>query len=531
MSGERSLDDWLSGKWLIALALTGIIFSLWAWAPALAVGFLADDYEWFSIVRNLESQEVWRLFWPRSITPVRALYRPFVGLLFWADWRVWGLEPHGYHLRNLLWHAVSVAGVFFLASSLWKVIRRRDGITAGLFAASWFAVNPLLPEAVTWIDGRYDVLASALLLWSLVSLVGWLQEGRRSGWWFGLSLVLVWFSLLAKEIGLVYPFLVGVILIYRYVDSNTLYIIDIVNRVFRDQGRKLLWVAGVVIGYLVISTAALGRPFWQVSGYSRGISRPFLLWLTLTFLWWFAQRLRKDTSFGRGWLAWIFIGLSLLPVVLFPTQLRFLYLPSALAAIWLAAVIPDLLKRVGLQRALLPIWFMAMAASAIVLRLENLEWLRASRLQQQTVAAIRSRLTEVKPQIVFVFNLADHAGRVPLFRSYVAEAVLLGYRGRWQPGQVQVIAGPRTVDLGKSTLSVVDPSTIEVTSTGGFMVFEPAVRQRFPDGSVEIAGEQWWATVSPDRERATVRLGRPLDAQGVLGLVYEGGAIQSISLD
>lgn len=499
----------------------------WAWAPALAVGFLADDYEWMSIVRQVEPGNFWKLFLPRSIEPVRVMYRPLVGLLFWADWRIWGLSPVGYHLTNLWFHTITVIGVFFLARLLWGK-PRQDGALVGALAATLFAVNPLSPEAVTWVDGRYDVVASAFLVWSLLLFI-WSLKARNSLLILFVSLSLAFVSLLAKEIGLVYPFLLLSIMIYKDRDRNNTKWYEVVRRFIKRRGGQLLGAAGVVGLYLLVSPLALERPFWQVKGYAAGISRPFLLWAMLAVLVFVAQRLRRRISLGIGWLAWMLIGLSLMPVALLPTQLRFLYLPSAMACVWLSLITFTVLKRIGKRRWLLSVTATLTLVFAVLLRMQNQAWLEASRLQQRIIASVRSQLSARAPETIYLFHLPDHVGQVPLFRTYVAEAVLLGFR---EPSaKVRVIPGPRTADLRKSSFKLLDPNQVQGISDSGFIVFEPTIRQRFADGRVEIAGDGWVATMSGDYRQTEITLSQALDGEGVMGLVFEEGSIQEVFLD
>ena len=75
--------------------------------------------------------------------PSRTFYRPVVMVSYLADHAVWGLNPHGFHLTNLLTHILGVWFVFHIALALFG----RHTVTA-FFAAALFAVHPSHVENV-----------------------------------------------------------------------------------------------------------------------------------------------------------------------------------------------------------------------------------------------------------------------------------------------------------------------------------------------------------------------------------------------
>jgi tetratricopeptide (TPR) repeat protein len=102
----------------------------------------------------------------RSATgEVRALgyYRPLSVLSTWIDHALWGLNPRGYHITNLLLHVITSLLVFALARRL------VPHVPAAFTAALLFAVHPAHPESVAFISGRVDVLAAAFGIGSLLA--------------------------------------------------------------------------------------------------------------------------------------------------------------------------------------------------------------------------------------------------------------------------------------------------------------------------------------------------------------------------
>jgi Tfp pilus assembly protein PilF len=86
--------------------------------------------------------------------------------------QVFGPNPWGHHLTNVLLHALNAALVF-----VW--LRQMTGATGrSVLVAVLFAVHPLRVEPVTWVTERREVLSAFLGLLALIAYVGY-AHGRR----------------------------------------------------------------------------------------------------------------------------------------------------------------------------------------------------------------------------------------------------------------------------------------------------------------------------------------------------------------
>jgi Flp pilus assembly protein TadD len=185
--------------WHAGLVVVAVLI---VYANALPNAFLWDDL--YLVVGNPAIKHwanVPRLFvsdlFPGGMES--GYYRPLQALTYAVDYGVWGLSPAGFHLTSVLLHAATavllyVVGVRVLGSAL-----------AALVGALLFAVHPLHVEAVTYVSGRSDPLAAALML---VAVLGFLRgdgRGRIA------SLAAFVLALLAREAALVLPLLLVVL--------------------------------------------------------------------------------------------------------------------------------------------------------------------------------------------------------------------------------------------------------------------------------------------------------------------------------
>ena len=77
--------------------------------------------------------------------------------------QVFGLNPWGHHLANVLLHALNAGLVFAL-------LQQMTGATwRSLLVAALFAVHPLRVEAVAWVTERRDVLSAFFGLLALIA--------------------------------------------------------------------------------------------------------------------------------------------------------------------------------------------------------------------------------------------------------------------------------------------------------------------------------------------------------------------------
>lgn len=88
-------------------------------------------------------------------------WHPITWLSLMVDSEIFGSNPGGYHLTNLLLHIASTVLLFLLLERMTKAQWR------GAFVAALFALHPLHVESVAWIAERKDVLSGFFWMLSM----------------------------------------------------------------------------------------------------------------------------------------------------------------------------------------------------------------------------------------------------------------------------------------------------------------------------------------------------------------------------
>jgi tetratricopeptide (TPR) repeat protein len=145
-------------------------------------------------------------------------YSPLALLSHTVDFNIWGMDPRGHHLTNLVFHAANACLVYMLALGFFRRHRLEaqggtggdDGVHlvyAAAFAALAFALHPIRVESVACVSSRKDVLSAFLVVGSLLAYIRDAEQRGVWAWrpWYMLSLMLFALSLFAKGSGMSFP--------------------------------------------------------------------------------------------------------------------------------------------------------------------------------------------------------------------------------------------------------------------------------------------------------------------------------------
>jgi protein O-mannosyl-transferase len=154
---------------LILVATTFVVYG-----PALHGAFLFDDDSLLTSSAIVKAADGLRRIW---FTTQPLDYWPLTNSSFWLEWRLWGLNPTGYHVTNVVLHV----GSAFL---LWAILCRLS-IPGGWLAAMIFALHPVSVQSVAWIAQRKNALSMLFFLlsiyWYLKIVEGAGDDAARDG--------------------------------------------------------------------------------------------------------------------------------------------------------------------------------------------------------------------------------------------------------------------------------------------------------------------------------------------------------------
>lgn len=100
-------------------------------------------------------------------------WHPATHLSYMLDMELFGTNPAGFHLTNMLLHMGSVLLLFLI------LYRLTGSPGRSAFVAALFAIHPLHVESVAWIAERKDVLSTFFAFLALLAYVSWVHRRRR----------------------------------------------------------------------------------------------------------------------------------------------------------------------------------------------------------------------------------------------------------------------------------------------------------------------------------------------------------------
>ncbi len=149
-------------------------------------------------------------------------YYPVLHTAFWVEHHLWGGSVAGYHLSNVLLHAL--AACLFAFALGWLKTVGPDGAAAGPAEPDWlagllFALHPVCVESVAWISEQKNTLSTVLYLLAALAFLSWREEGgpggrRRPGLYLAATGLFV-LALLTKSVTATLPAVIAVGLWWR----------------------------------------------------------------------------------------------------------------------------------------------------------------------------------------------------------------------------------------------------------------------------------------------------------------------------
>lgn len=240
----------------------------WQWGFPLACGLVTVAAFWPSLqnqfldwddAQNLVDNAAFRgLGWSNLrwmfTTTLMGHWIPVTWITFGVDHLLWGMNPVGYHLTNLLLHAGAAVLFYFVALRLLRAATATAGLPLGLGAlagALFFAIHPLRVESVAWVTERRDVLSG---VWFMLTIVTYLEasaaDGVRRRRWLVVSVVCYALGVMSKAVVMTLPVVLVILDIYPLRRLGG-------RRGWRDPSSRPVWAEKIPYVSLAIVGAAI----------------------------------------------------------------------------------------------------------------------------------------------------------------------------------------------------------------------------------------------------------------------------------
>src|SRR2546421_2720344 len=117
-------------------------------------------------------------------------WHPLTTISHMLDCQLYGLQPWGHHLTNVLLHAVATVFLFLALRQL------TETQWPSAFVAAVFAIHPLRVASVAWVAERKDVLSGVFFMLTLWAYWRYARSSRPSLGRYVIALVLFALGLL-----------------------------------------------------------------------------------------------------------------------------------------------------------------------------------------------------------------------------------------------------------------------------------------------------------------------------------------------
>lgn len=367
---------------ILVLILTAI--SSFLYFNTLHYDFLKDDYR--LIVENprvkdfntfIDSMD--QQFFAFPDFPYLHYWRPMTLFSFYLDYRLWGLDPQGYHLTNILLNTLNVLLVLLIFYFL------TGRAIESFIIALLFSLHPTHVEAVAWISGRTDLLAAGFSLGFILAFLLFLR--KKKIYYYILSIILFLPALLSKENTALLP-LAAAIMVLAVLPKEEkrlkkllfivpLFIMDIiyilVHSHFTGASKTALEFS---FGHIPVIFKTIGvythfilfpklrAPYFPMPGLDRPNLLYYLLFAVGILI--IAGIIYARKKFPASFFSLIFIIflLPLLDPLLVPSHpqvaLRFVYIPSIFMGVFFTEIF-------GIYRKKIPLYVTVVLLSAVVL--------------------------------------------------------------------------------------------------------------------------------------------------------------------
>jgi len=109
------------------------------------------------------------IFWAFS-NYTTTLWIPATWISFFLDYEIYGMNPGGYHVTNVILHICNTVILFVI---LYQITQKR---WQSFFVAALFSCHPIHVESIAWITERKDVLSTFFLMLFLYTYIQYTKK-------------------------------------------------------------------------------------------------------------------------------------------------------------------------------------------------------------------------------------------------------------------------------------------------------------------------------------------------------------------
>lgn len=368
-----------------AFLIAFITFAIYL--PALQNGFVNFDDN-ILVYENPNIKSIDSQLLGFGVTTMTEMWVPLTMLSFAFDYAIWGLDPKGFHLTNIILHALNTILVFILTIRLTGNFEGRAGkkaIIAGTVASLLFGIHPLRVESVAWVTERKDVLYAFFFLLSILAYTRYASTSSKRLNYYGASFILFILALMSKPMAASLPFvllildfyplrrlkienrlksirwvlfeklpfllsalLLSILIILPHPSADKIFTKEIfTERIFLAAHSYIFYLAKILLPF---NLAPLYPSLPSINYFNLEYIASLILFFAITFfsLW----SVKTNKLFAVVWLYYV---VTLMPVIgidkiaTFAAADRYTYLPSLgpffLAGLWIAVIFERCSKR------------------------------------------------------------------------------------------------------------------------------------------------------------------------------------------
>jgi protein O-mannosyl-transferase len=194
----------------------------------------------------------------KEIFTAGGTYQPIRVLSYAIDYYFFGLDHRGYHLHNILLHALASVFLFLSLCIILKQISNIEKYTKGnvnfvaFCTALLFIIHPVNCEAVVWLSGRKYVLLSFFSFLSLFFYAKGTIAKKNNLLYVVCSAVSVVFSTISSPFGITFP---AIFVVYDYARDDSM---NLMVSIKNNLKRYLFFIIPGAIVFIKLWTVLVG---------------------------------------------------------------------------------------------------------------------------------------------------------------------------------------------------------------------------------------------------------------------------------